>query len=878
MFLFFNKSNMFFRFTPSFIIKQRQRQLVSTVLMTILIIASSYYLFTFSTATATNTYTWNDTVTLDKPAQTDTTRNDFLSGYALSERYNSVAVTEVDDGEVTLNKDWSYNYNISTDPAIANDYVYQTFLDTNNNLLYVSTNGNGLSVISFQLPADPGDDTLLFNYNSISTPSLNSEYIYNTFVNNGQLYVSTDNGLSVINMQGSTDPSDDTLDIRYHTGSVPALASNSVFHLFIGENSLYYISTANGLSVINMQGTIDPSDDTFVTNYNTGSTPALATDAVVHTFMNNNLLYISTSESGLYVINTQGTTDPGDDVLVTRYYTGSSPALANDYVYHAFLHNNLLYISTYGGGLSVINTQGTTDPGDDVLVVNYDTDSSPALEGSGGETFHSFMSNDLLYISTNGGLFIIDTQGTTDPGDDVLVTRYYTGSSPALATNSVFNSFLENDRLYVSTASGVSVINVSEEYNASATYLSLPRPLAITPTTSLSVDFEGGDGQDHSLSYRTGTSDAVWRDDFDTTDSYDPDGIGGDGDVLFDTFTAENGILTLSGAPESNYYTNIYIDTGMPADYFPTGSIVKAKVRANVSDTEREFIGSMYGGGGTVEFTDTNEWIIITSIVESDFSIVSFYNYFSDNLDYDLAGTFEIDWIQITTPDSMGEWNAWSTDCADAVCSIDPEDLSGNSWIQYRLDLATDNLLLTPKVFSVTYQGDYVTSDTYTSTTETFDSTQSLLNFDVTADMPTDTTITYEYSTDNASNWIPVTPGASINQTADNFTWRATLTTTDSALTPTITEVTLSTTDLVSSADGSGGGESTSINKRIASLEAEGKLTEAEALRQQNPHLFMTRTTQDIQREIIIKAREVIVLLEMIIRLRGDQCKKKKPR
>lgn len=57
----------------------------------------------------------------------------------------------------------------------------------------------------------------------------------------------------------------------------------------------------------------------------------------------------------------------------------------------------------------------------------YTTDSTPELEHSAVN--HSFLNDELLYISTGDGLSIINTQGTVDPGDDTLVTRYHTGST-----------------------------------------------------------------------------------------------------------------------------------------------------------------------------------------------------------------------------------------------------------------------------------------------------------------------------------------------------------------------------------------------------------------------------------------------------------------
>ncbi|MDP1846114.1 MAG: kelch repeat-containing protein, partial [Candidatus Moranbacteria bacterium] len=142
--------------------------------------------------------------------------------------------------------------------------------------------------------------------------------------------------------------------------TTPAIGNNYVRHSFLDStHNLLYVSTYGGLSVINTQGTVDPADDTLVKTYTTSTSPAIGNNNVYHSFLDstNNLLYVSTYDGGLSVLNTQGTVSPADDTLVKTYTTSTSPAIGNNYVYHSFLDstNNLLYVSTYGGGLSVVN-------------------------------------------------------------------------------------------------------------------------------------------------------------------------------------------------------------------------------------------------------------------------------------------------------------------------------------------------------------------------------------------------------------------------------------------------------------------------------------------------------------------------------------------
>ncbi|MFC1710366.1 hypothetical protein ACFL0F_01760, partial [Patescibacteria group bacterium] len=53
----------------------------------------------------------------------------------------------------------------------------------------------------------------------------------------------------------------------------------------------------------------------------------------------------------------------GSEIRISDY----SPSIPGSSLYHSFLDtaNNLLYVSTWGGGLTVINTQGTIPVDDD---------------------------------------------------------------------------------------------------------------------------------------------------------------------------------------------------------------------------------------------------------------------------------------------------------------------------------------------------------------------------------------------------------------------------------------------------------------------------------------------------------------------------------
>jgi hypothetical protein len=328
--------------------------------------------------------------------------------------------------------------------------------------------------------------------------------------------------------------------------------------------------------------------------------------------------------------------------------------------------------------------------------------------------------------------------------------------------------------------------------------------------------------------------------------------------------------MKLSGLPGSNNWVDFWLDTGKPADYFPLGSIVTARVRINsdtrVSQNGEEAMFSDNWWDADSAQLNNNEWSKFSFAASNKtFSKIGFETTWLSGT-FAPTDTFEIDWIQITTPDSFGEWNTWQT-CTTVPCAIDPATLAGNAWIQYKLDLTTTNPATTPKVTSVSYQGDYAPSGTYTSPTETFPRTQELLTFDVAHTVPASTTANYEYSLDNGGTWQTITPGTAFPEgtLARTFTWRTTFTTTNPATTPTLTSVTLTTYTPNKSS-------STAIKTRVANLEAAGKVAEATAIRTRFPHLFTDSAPPDlaIQAEFIEILEETVFVLRRVIELREE--------
>ena len=851
-------------FTPSLIYRKQSRKM-KALLLTLTLTPLVIYQLTLN-ATATDTTTWNSTnfaggtkvntevkdgkVGLFAAQTTDTTIDDFSFG----NKFSTTVLLE--NGDIEINQGYAYDTN--SNPALQSNSTVDTFIS--GDFVYVSTR-KGLHVIDTKGTIDPSDDTLAALYNSASTPSVGSDDINSAFLENGLLYVSTySGGISVIDTKNTISQTDDTLVTTY---ALPGRGN-----MFL-NNNLLYISTDAGMYVFDTKGTVDPGDDEQVILYSLSTTPPLVRNGVNDAFLDGNLLYISSGD--LFVFDTKGTTDQSDDVLLARYNLSSAPALPGngfDYVFSTFSSNQLIYTSTYNG-LVVIDTHGTPSQSDDTIVATYNTASEPALPDD--IVRQSFLSNGLLYISSDQGVVVIDTHGTAVQTDDTVVARYTNTTNPALVSaRGILNSFLNSNILYTGSYNGLSV-STPGTFTPAGTYISSARSISTTPTTTITVNASTTAGQNIGLSYRTGNTDSVYFNDFNdgTTTEY-----LGDFYMWGSSFQTANesaGTIKISSPLPSTYngieYANLWLDTGYPDKYFTLGSIVTARVRINSTTRQRvqnnlEYMFNDDFWDYAEKSIPNNEWATLSFKASSiNFSKVGFQLTWANGT-WSPTDTFEIDWIKVTTPDSMGNWGSWVA-CPDQTCVL--PNLGSAAWLQYKLDLSTNDTSNSPVVHSVSYNGPYQTTGTYTSATQTYAKPVDLVTFNAVTDTPPGTAIAFEYTT-NGTTWTPVSPGQQLSRediAADSFQWRATLSTTNAAYTPTITSVTLTTTPHKPTT-------STSIPTQVKQLEDHGNPDAAAVLRAKYPELFDgTASDQQIQTKIVELLGEAIDKLRLLIKQRG---------
>lgn len=314
------------------------------------------------------------------------TEDEFNTGKQLSPGVGTIYAPT--NGELRLNKVYSaFDYTTTSTPAVGGA-ARQANYDPDHCLLYVST-AVGLNVINTQCTNSGSDDALVITYTTATTPAIGNDALYGTYIDraNHLIYVATvGGGVSVINTQNTISPLDDTLHFSYTTTSSPAIAHNNVYWVYLDElQRLFYVGTyGGGLSVISTEGTFSPLDDVLINTYNTTSSPAILRNNVYATYYDSVTKYLwvgtyrDTSDGGLTAIDTKGTIPATDDTLVKHYSPSTTPpfcyrvrGLAFDGV------NNQFYASCdSGGGVQVLNTQGTVDTTDDTRNYAYYTNGS----------------------------------------------------------------------------------------------------------------------------------------------------------------------------------------------------------------------------------------------------------------------------------------------------------------------------------------------------------------------------------------------------------------------------------------------------------------------------------------------------------------------
>ncbi len=348
-----------------------------------------------------------------------------------------------------------FNYSVTSNPAIPSNDVISSTLDKTSGLLFICTT-EGVTIIDTKNTDSPTDDILISNFTEYSLPiSIVKGYSYTTDFDffTKRLYIGISapggkGGVFSIDLNTLSDPTDDILIKFYSKKSAPAIGNNYVYQVKYdnSKNILFVVgqgsSDEGALTIVNLNNNTSFSynnngvyDTTDGSNWILiSSNPSLGAGGARDFILIGDLLYIShyCLNSAVTVIDTNagglGLLDPSDDVIIQRYGKNTVPAISSNFSGKTYYDSstNYLYIGTIyqssgecasSGGLNIIDLTTNTRIG------YYHNTSTPRLPGS--NVYNIFVdTHGIIYISTGGAGYTIDTKGTPSQADDELATIY----------------------------------------------------------------------------------------------------------------------------------------------------------------------------------------------------------------------------------------------------------------------------------------------------------------------------------------------------------------------------------------------------------------------------------------------------------------------
>lgn len=443
-------------------------------------------------------------LTRDGVSQEETSFEDFSKGYGTLDTLHPVQINT--DGSLSLPEVSAYDYTALDSELVDTNTEYVSYVESLD-IAYFSTY-DGLYGVGGMGTVDPSDDTLVAKYTETTSLALPSSYeVLNVYYNETDelLYVGLDGGgVCVIDTNGTATDTDDSLLFTYNDTSSPSLANNYVRRIeYNDEHGLIYASIAgSGIQVIDFNGTsTNFADDTISFTYSTLSTPSIPTNYVYGTVYDDvtNVLYAITRGGGVRSIDTKGTTNPSDDTVITTYNLSSSPALISDYIYDVQVYGDYLFIGEEM--LTVIDTKGTVTASDDTLLWRYG-EGDNVTDILSVDSFLYDESNNLIYISSEDAVFIVNTQGTATQSDDTIEYRISSNydSYPRLLDTYGVNAMDmggSSDLIYYGQGGygGLGVMLFGGEVNTTGTYFSKPQSTTSLPSEVIIMDSNINSGE-----------------------------------------------------------------------------------------------------------------------------------------------------------------------------------------------------------------------------------------------------------------------------------------------------------------------------------------------------------------------------------------------
>lgn len=345
------------------------------------------------------------------------------------------------------------------------------------NTVYIADGYEGLQIIDVSMPTHP---KIIGNFDT-------SGYAYEVVVQNGTAYVADMwNGLQIIDVSNPTSPQ-----------FISSLYTQDYAYDLVLLNDIAYIADGKaGLQIADISDTVNPK-----------IIGSLQTKFATHIEINGNLIFIADGEGGIKIIDA---TYPKSPQLISKWDT-TNPVYAlsikgeilyflEDMQSYGILHgisvkypsslreivsdfipgspeqleisSNTIYITM---GLHGIETKGIED-------INNLT--HLGVKDISGFIYDLIFSNNIGYITTNEGLYIISLPFEIDPADINYNEPMMTVKVPELFLSGNYNFHLQNEYQTLTVSGAITVFNTPPKLWTFPSYIDFGRTKIFEPVRS----------------------------------------------------------------------------------------------------------------------------------------------------------------------------------------------------------------------------------------------------------------------------------------------------------------------------------------------------------------------------------------------------------
>jgi hypothetical protein len=534
--------------------------------------------------------------------------------------------------------------------------------------------------------------------------------------------ITSDNsGGAIITWQDSRNGNDDIYAQRIDSSGTPLWTLNGVA-ISTSTGSQDYpqiISDNSGGAIIAWQDSRSGIYDIYAQRVDSSGTPLWTTNGVaVSTSTDNQYLpQLVSDSSGGAIITWYDHRNGNYDIYAQRIDSSGTPLWTLNGVAISTSTGSQDYpqiISDNSGG-AIIAWQDERNGNYDIYAQRVDSSGTP-LWTTNGVAVAAFVGMQVApqIISDGSDGTIITWQDNRNGNRDVYVQRIDSSGTPLWTTNGIAVSTFNNIQDYpqiISDGSDGTIITWHDFRNGNddiyAQKISLDAVLhyntnstsvysnVISTTTSINwnnyeLNISSTTPAGTSITADTRVLDDFWSEDF---NALTPDQVvhGDWDDITMGSITADNGMLTItdfSGTDNSLYFT---IDTGKPVEYFPAGSIVRARMKFDVPDGDYFALITEEWNGIESEkgATSVGQWTTFEYTETVAFNKIGVY--FDSTVAPTTTDSIQIDYVQVLVPGA----STWQTVLGNQIQSGEGMAL------QYRVNFNTTDPQATPVMHSL---------------------------------------------------------------------------------------------------------------------------------------------------------------------------------